>query len=185
MSQPSYARLVALFFAVSLLAAFAPSAPAQSQKDRDAKVTANLLREVGHELRMLPRFTVFDDLRYSVEGDHVTLLGAVTNPVLKSDAENSVKRIEGVSGVTDNIRVLPLSPNDDRIRRDVFRAIYGDPSLSEYGFSSQPSIHIIVENGNVSLEGVVNNDGDKNRAGLKANTVTGVFSVKNNLIIAK
>ena len=174
-----------IVLATTISTAVAHAAVPQSQNDRNAKITANIQREVGHELRMLPNFTVFDDLRYSVEGEHVTLLGAVTNPTLKDEAENVVKKIEGVTGVTNNIRVLPLSPNDDRIRRDVFRVIYGDASLSEYGFSNQPTIHIIVENGNVFLEGAVHNEGDKDRAGIKAKGVPGVFSVKNDLEILK
>ena len=113
----------------------------------------------------------------------MTLLGAVTKPVLKSDAENAVKRIKGVGSVINNIEVLPLSPMDDRIRASVYRAIYGDPALSDrYGFRAVPSIHILVKNGNVVLEGVVANSNDKNIAGLRANGVSGVFSVTNDLV---
>ena len=118
----------------------------------------------------------------------MTLLGAVTKPVLKSDAENAVKRIKGVGSVINNIEVLPLSPMDDRIRASVYRAIYGDPALSDrYGFRAVPSIHILaslrlVKNGNVMLEGVVANSNDKNIAGLRANGVSGVFSVTNDLV---
>jgi hyperosmotically inducible protein len=181
-----------VFLLVVLLSAFAagttaiPAIP-QSQQDqsRNARITANLTREVGHVLRMLPRYTVFDDLKYRIDGDRVILEGAVTNPTLKSDAENSVKKLEAVSGVTNNIKVLPLSPDDDRIRRAVFRSVFADDGLFRYGFASQPSIHIIVENGHVSLEGVVDNDADKNLAGIKANSVPGVFSVKNNLMVVK
>jgi len=112
----------------------------------------------------------------------VTLLGEVTQPVLKSDAGNVVKRVEGVTNVVNNIEVLPLSPDDDRIRRAEYRAIYGDPALSSrYGFQALPSIHIIVKNGHVRLEGVVANEGDKNIAGIRANGVAGAFSVENDL----
>jgi hyperosmotically inducible protein len=139
-------------------------------------------REVRHQLVMLPYFGVFDDLGFKVDGSNVTLVGAVPRPTLKSDAVNAVKRIEGVTGVTNNIEVLPLSPNDDRIRIAAYRAIYGDPALStRYGFRALPSIHIIVKNGNIRLEGVVANEGDKNIAGIRANGVHGAFAVENDL----
>ena len=150
------------------------------------KAQARLTKEVRHELVMLPYYNVFDNLSYSVEGGTVTLMGQVTNPTLKSSAENVIKHLEGVQQVVNNIEVLPLSPNDDRIRRDVYQAIYRYPSLStRYGFQSLPSIHIIVKNGNVNLEGVVDSSGDKNIAGIQANGVPGVFSVTNNLRVEK
>jgi hyperosmotically inducible protein len=143
---------------------------------------SRIAREVRHELVMLPYYGVFDDLAFSVNGGTVTLLGAVTRPTLKSDAENVVKRIEGVTQVINKIEVLPLSPMDDRIRAAVYRAIYGDPALStRYGYRALPSIHIMVKNGNVTLEGVVANEADKNIANIRANGVPGVFSVTNNL----
>ena len=154
---------------------------AQSDKGQ-----SRLVKEVRHELVMLPYYNVFDNLTYSVDGGTVTLMGQVTNPVLKSSAENVVKRIEGVQQVMNKIEVLPLSPNDDRIRRAVAQKIYGYPSLStRYGFQALPSIHIIVKNGNVTLEGVVDNASDKNIAGIQANGVPGVFSVTNNLRVEK
>jgi len=117
-----------------------------------------------------------------VNGGTVTLVGEVTQPVLKSDAGNVVKRVEGVTSVVNNIEVLPLSPDDDRIRRATYRVIYGDPALStRYGFQALPSIHIIVKNGHVRLEGVVANEGDRNIAGIRANSVPGAFSVENDL----
>lgn len=134
---------------------------------------------------MLPYYGVFDDLGYKVDGANVTLYGAVTRPTLKTDAERAVKRIEGVQSVTNNIEVLPLSPNDDKIRRAVYRAIYGQPGLDMYGLRAVPTIHIIVRNGNVTLVGAVSNEGDKNRAGIAANGVPGVFSVKNELVVDK
>jgi hyperosmotically inducible protein len=148
---------------------------------------SNIQKEVRHELVMLPYYNVFDNLAFRVEGDgSVTLLGQVTNPTLKSDAANVVKRIEGVTNVNNQIEVLPLSPNDDQIRRAVYRAIYGNPALStRYGFQAVPSIHIIVKNGNVTLEGVVANEADKNLANIQANGVPGVFSVTNNLRVEK
>ena len=144
-----------------------------------------LVKEVRHELVMLPYYGVFDNLSYKVDGATVTLLGQVTRPTLKSDAERTVKRIEGVEVVVNNIEVLPLSPNDDRIRRAVYRAIYSQNGLDRYSLMAVPSIHIIVSNGQVRLEGVVANQGDKNLANITANGVSGVFSVTNNLALEK
>ena len=140
-----------------------------------------LMKEVRHELVMLPYYGVFDNLAYKVDGNTVTLMGQVTRPTLKSDAERVVKDIEGVEHVTNNIEVLPLSPNDDRIRLAVYRAIYGDTSLNRYGLQAVPPIHIIVRDGKVTLEGVVANAADKNVANIRANGVPGVFGVTNNL----
>jgi hyperosmotically inducible protein len=141
-----------------------------------------IAREVRHQLVMLPYYGIFDDLAFRVDGGVVTLMGAVTRPTLKSDAENVVKRIEGVTRVINNIEVLPLSPMDDQIRMAEYRAIYGDPTLStRYGYRALPSIHIIVKNGHVTLEGVVANEGDKNLIGIRAKSVPNVFSVTNNL----
>ena len=143
---------------------------------------AQIAKEVRHQLVMLPYYGVFDDMAFRVEGGTVTLMGAVTRPTLKSDAENVTKRIEGVTHVVNNIEVLPLSPMDDRIRRAEYRAIYGDSALStRYGFRALPSIHIIVKNGNVTLEGVVANEFDKNLINVRANGISGVFGVSNNL----
>ena len=144
-----------------------------------------LEREVRRELVMMPFYSVFDNLAFKVDGYTVTLLGQVTRPTLKSDAERLVKQIEGVEKVVNQIEVLPLSPNDDRIRRATYRAIYGDSSLDRYVLQAVPPIHIIVKNGNVTLEGVVANDSDRNLAGLRANGVAGVFSVANNLRVEK
>jgi len=160
-----------------------PAAPAAGTSDRTAggAPNARISREVRHELVMLPYYGVFDDLGYRVDGNTVTLFGDVTRPTLKSDAENVVKRIEGVDRVVNNINVLPPSPQDDQIRMATYRAIYGFPSLNRYALSAVPSIHIIVSGGRVTLTGVVANEGDKNTAGIQANGVPGVFSVTNNL----
>jgi len=141
-----------------------------------------IIKEVHHELVMLPFYGVFDNLAYKVSPDGtVTLLGQVSRPTLKSDAENVVKRIEGVERVDNQIKVLPVSPNDDRIRRAVYRAIYGNEVLSQYALRAVPPIHIIVENGNMTLEGVVARQMDKQIAEIQAKSVPGVFSVTNNL----
>lgn len=137
-------------------------------------------REVRHELVMLPYYGVFDNLAFKVDGNKVILLGEVIRPTLKSEAEAVVKRIEGVEGVENQIEVLPLSPNDDRIRLAVYRAIYRQASLSRYALQAVPPIHLIVKNGNIRLEGMVANESDKTLAGIRAKGVSGVFSVTNN-----
>ena len=172
---------------LTLLVAAAGSAFSYQAADRASndRATQRLAREARHELVMLPYYGVFDNLAFRVDGSTVTLEGQVTRPTLKSDAEKVVKNIEGVERVVNNIEVLPLSPNDDRLRLATYRAIYGDTQLSRYGLQAVPPIHIIVNNGNVTLEGVVANEGDKNIANIRANGVSGVFSVKNNLRVEK
>ena len=134
---------------------------------------------------MLPYLDVFDNLAYKVEGYNVTLMGQVIRPSLKSDAENAVKRIEGVEKVDNQIEVLPPSSMDDRLRLRLFRAIYGYPALQKYELGVQKPIRIIVKSGRVTLEGVVDSEADKNLAGLRANGVSGTFSVTNNLQVVK
>ncbi len=143
-----------------------------------------IVKEVRHELVMLPFYGVFDNLAYKVDPDGtVTLLGQVSRPTLKSDAENAVKHIEGVEKVVNNIEVLPTSINDDQIRRAAYRAIYGNEVLSQYQLRAVPPIHIIVKNGHITLEGVVAREMDKTIAGMQANGVHGAFSVTNNLVV--
>jgi hyperosmotically inducible protein len=141
----------------------------------------HISREVRHELVMLPYYGVFDNLGYRVDGRTVTLVGQVTRPTLKSDAEHAVKGIEGVEQVKNEIQVLPLSPADDRIRIATYRTIFGQPPLDRYALQAVPPIHIVVNNGKVTLEGVVANQADKDMAGVRANGVSGVFGVTNNL----
>src|SRR5262249_40279749 len=141
----------------------------------------DLNQAVRHELLMLPYYSIFDGIGYTVSGSTVTLYGAVRRPVLKSDAEHAVKHISGVTGVINQIRVLPLSSFGDRIRLAEYRAIFNSGSLYRYAMGANPSIHIIVDNGHVTLEGVVANEGDRNLANIRANGVPGVFSVTNNL----
>src|SRR5215472_14416128 len=142
-------------------------------QEASTKAVERIQREVRHELLMLPYLTVFDNLAYEVRGYDVTLLGQVTRPVLKSDAQNVVKRIEGVEKVDNQIEVLPTSPMDDQLRRRLYQAIYGYPPLQKYSLGVQQPIRIIVKNGHVTLEGVVDNEADKNAAGIRANTVSG------------
>jgi hyperosmotically inducible protein len=150
----------------------------------EQKYRAKLANEVRHQLLMLPWYSVFDNLAFRVDGDKVTLMGQVTRPTLKSDAEGVVKHIEGVASVKNEIEVLPLSAMDDQLRRAEYRAIYSGPGLQRYGLGTIPAIHIIVKNGNVTLVGVVDSETDKNLANLRANQVPNVFSVKNNLVVA-
>ena len=151
------------------------------EQRNEPKLKESLAREVRHQLLLLPYYSVFDNLMYSVDGDKVTLIGQVVRPTLKSDAEAAVKRVEGVASVDNQIEVLPVSPMDDQLRRALYRAIYSDSSLSKYGWSALSSIHIIVKNGHVALEGVVDSEADKNLANLRASSVPDVFSVTNNL----
>jgi hyperosmotically inducible protein len=146
-----------------------------------AGTSSRIDRSVRHELVMLPQLTVFDNLAYKVDDGTVTLYGQVRNAVLKDEAASVVRKIEGVATVNNQIEILPASFNDDRIRRQEARAIFGYESLSRYSLGVVPPIHIIVKNGHVTLEGVVNNQMDKNVAGIRANGVAGVFSVENNL----
>jgi len=167
-----------------LIAAFSGLALAQNNAVPQ-QAEERIQREVRHELLMLPYLDVFDNITYKVNGYDVTLMGQVTRPTLKSDAGNVVKRIEGVEKVDNQIEVLPTSPNDDRLRLQLFRAIYGYPSLQRYAMPVIKPIRIIVKNGHVTLEGVVDSESDKNTAGIQAKSVSGVFSVDNNLVVSK
>jgi hyperosmotically inducible periplasmic protein len=142
-----------------------------------------LERMVRHELVMLPHYGVFDNLAFRVDSETVTLMGQVTRPTLKASAENVVHNIEGVERVLNQIEVLPLSTNDDRIRIATYRAIYGHSALNRYALQAVPPVHIIVRNGHVTLEGVVANESDRNIVNIQARSVPGVFSVTNNLRI--
>ena len=168
--------LVILAVALSLPAVV----PAQEKDARTRRVESDVQRE----LMTLPYYTVFDVLAFKVEpGGTVRLLGQVVRPTLKSDAERRLKGVPGIDKVINEIEVLPTSPADDRIRLAVYRNIFRTDALERYGFQSQPSIRIIVKNGNVTLEGVVDSEQDKTVAGLKAREIGGVFDVKNNLAV--
>ncbi len=159
----------------------------QTQRGPATRGTAQfekwLSQEVNHQLVLLPWYSVFDNLQYKINGSEVTLLGHVLSDRTKSDAASRVKEIEGVTKVNNNIEILPASPNDDGIRRATFRAIFGDPALDIYAHGSVLPIHIVVKGGHVTLEGAVLNEGHKNLAGMRARSVSGVFSVTNNLRI--
>ena len=161
-----------------------PSGGAQALEADEAlspEAEDRLIKEVRHKLVMLPYYSVFDNLAYRVDGRTVILEGQVANPVVKPDAENAVKRIEGVEQVVNNIEVLPPSAMDDRIRRQVYRAIYNYGPFFIYGHMAVPPIHIIVKNARVTLDGVVDSEADKTLAGMRANQVPGTFQVTNNL----
>lgn len=193
------------------LVMFAPAAMAQEQgatmSDAQQQAVLRIAKEVRKQIVTLPQYGVFDNIHFAIQGgDTVILRGQASRPVLKSSAENVVKRIEGVKTVTNDIEVLPTSPMDDRIRAAVYRSIYGYPVLQKYtsnrggprgpsvarmagGITQDPpigwhAIHIIVKNGNVTLVGVVDSEADLSIAGMRANSVGGVFSVTNDLEVA-
>jgi hyperosmotically inducible protein len=185
-----FVTLTLTLFANATFAVARDSATSSMQRDQAAPTQRDqpsvrsqerIQKEVRHELLMLPWFGVFDNISYKVDGYNVTLYGQVVRPSLKSDAENVVKHIEGVEHVDNKIEVLPPSPMDDRLRIQLFHAIYGYEPLQKYALGVQKPIRIIVKNGHVTLEGVVDNEADKNAAGIRANSVPGIFSVANNL----
>lgn len=138
-------------------------------------------KEVRRQLVMLPYYSLFDNFTYKVEGDTVTLMGKVSRPALKNDAEKAVKKIEGVENVSNQIAILPLSSSDDQLRVDLYYSIYGHSVMQNLSMRSVPPVHIIVENGHVTLEGAVANEMQKNVARIQANGLHGVFSVTDNL----
>ena len=147
---------------------------------------AGVQKQVRHELNMLPYVNVFDYMTFTVdENGNVTLNGEVTNPAVKSDAANVVKKVEGVEHVDNKIQVLPLSFFDNGLRARLYRTIYGYSPLQRYAMGVNKPIRIIVANGHVTLLGVVDNQADKILAGMRANTVPGIFSVDNQLIVVK
>jgi hyperosmotically inducible protein len=149
-----------------------------------SQVNPRLVKEIRHELRMLPYYGVYDWLEFEIQGDTVVLRGQVVRPTTKSDAEGRVKDVDGVSKVNNQIEVLPLSPSDDRLRLALYRAIYNFNSpLFRYATQSVPPIHLIVDRGHATLKGVVANKGDAQLAYIRARGVPGLFSVKNELII--
>ena len=145
----------------------------------------DLPSQVLHQLVMIPYYSVFDDLNFSVDNGVVTLTGDVVNPVVRTDAAGSIKHLAGVTQVVNKINILPPSSMDNHIRAAEYRAIFGYSDMYRYAMGAIPSIHIIVDFGHVTLVGVVNSDADKNVANIRANSVPGVFSVTNNLRVAE
>ena len=178
-NRVAWAAGLFLFASCFMVASLAQST---KEKQRLEAMQGRLSKQVRHELVMLPYHSVFDNLTFRIEGvDSIVLMGQVVKPTLKQDAENAVRELEAVGKVVNNIEVLPLSPSDDSIRRAVFRAVYSREGFERYALSAVPSIHIIVKNGNITLEGVAANQMDKDIAGMAANQVSGAFSVTNNL----
>lgn len=158
-------------------AARAAAAPQRAPERAEVR----LKREVRRQLVTLPYYSIFDWFTYRISGYDVELDGYAVRPSLKSAAGNVVKGIEGVPKVTNNIKVLPPSTMDDRIRLAEYRAIYRYPGFEKYAIQAIGPIHIIVNSGHVILEGVVDSNSDKNIANIHAKSVSGVFSVTDNL----
>jgi hyperosmotically inducible periplasmic protein len=175
--------LLAVVIAGAGLLGVSSASYAQDKSHRGSRTNVDLQQEVYHQLKLLPVLSVFDNLQFQIHGDSVTLMGQVTQPYIKDDAEKAVKGIEGVSSVTDNIEVLPNSPDDAQIRRAEFHAIYGDPNLELYATSTEQAIHIIVKGGHVTLLGFVDNAMDKQIIQTRALSVPTVFGVDNQLQI--
>ncbi|MBI1765441.1 MAG: BON domain-containing protein [Acidobacteria bacterium] len=175
-------KLIATAFLMMLT--FATTLPSLA-KSNTPEETDKTLKKIRKELITLPFYSVFDNLAFKYEDGVVTLYGQVARPTLRKDAERVVEKVAGVEDVVNKIEVLPLSSFDDRIRLATYRAIYRQPGLDRLSIQAVPPIHIIVKNGNVTLEGVVNNKGDATRAYLAANGVPNVFSVTNNLRIER
>jgi hyperosmotically inducible protein len=145
---------------------------------------ADLVKGVRHGILMYSNYTLWDDISFRIDNGNVELLGAVTQPYKKSDLERIVQHVPGVASVTNEIKVLPLSPQDNRLRLQVARAIFRDPVLSRYAMGAVPSIHIIVDNGKVTLTGAVNNALEKQVAGMRASGAGLSFGpVINNLTV--
>jgi len=181
-------RRITIFQFLSL-SLFAPSVPAQHQTSpKSAKSDAKpeepqLAREIRHQLVVLPYYSVFDYIAFTLDADRVTLTGYVLRPTLKANAEAAVKSLEGVSSVKNLVEVLPKSPSDDEFRRAVYRSIFEDSTLQRYAALEVPVIHIILRNGAVTLEGAVLTEAEKNLAAARAASVAGISGVKNNLAL--
>ena len=208
MNHRALMSAVAGIFSFVLLAPSALSQDQGASSDASQQAVLQLAQEVRKQIVTLPQYGVFDNIHFAIQGtDTVILRGQASRPALKSGIENTVKKIKGVKNVTNEIEVLPLSNNDDNLRAAVYRSIYSYPALQKYtsnrgGGSRMPSvaraaggitndppigyhaIHIIVKNGNVTLVGAVDSDSDLAMAGMRANTVPGVFSVENQLEVA-
>ena len=182
--------IIPVLFSLVLMLGMGSGVAAAARPDSKAPTDAAqyqvwLTQQVHHKLAMIPWYSVFDNLEYKVDGAEVTLVGQVTRPIIKSDAESAVKNIEGVKEVVNQIEVLPPSPMDDRLRRQEYRSIYSFGPLQRYSMGVNPGIHIIVKSGQVTLEGVVDSQPDKDAANIRAREVAGVFSVTNNLRVEK
>lgn len=176
--------IVLLFFCVGIgFASRCAQAPGASKPPGSDDRNSPLAREVQHQLLTLPYYSVFDNIGFSLEGKKVTLYGQVVRSSLKKNAEAEIKSLEGIDVVVNRIEVLPASPGDDELRRSVYRSIFEDSALSRYAVDALPSIHIIVKNGDVSLEGSVLSVADKNLAATRTSSVANVRNLRNNLVV--
>ena len=171
--------IISIGAVLALAASAAIAAPATSNRPETGGQSVS--EQVRKELVTLPYYGVFDNLAYKVEGSTVTLYGQVVRPSTRQDAENRVARIKGVGHVVNNIEVLPLSSFDDSVRVRTYQTLFRAGGLYRYAMGANPSIHIVVKGGNVTLEGVVSNEADSQLAYITARSVPGVFSVTNNL----
>jgi hyperosmotically inducible protein len=163
-------------------AAFGVAIGAAATSDNVSAPDAAIARKLTHEIRMYPRYSIFDNISFFVDEGRVELLGEVNEPYKKAELGRIAQRVPGVTSLSNEIKVLPVSPMDNRLRLQVARAIYRDPVLSRYGIQALPPIHIIVENGRVTLEGVVSTEMEKSVAGLRASSAGLSFgAVQNNL----
>ena len=187
MLRPSRWKFAGAFLLLAGIGFLYPAAAkadlVRSGKARQKPDESQLSHELRHQLQLLPYYSVFDYIAFTLDGGKVTLTGHVLRPTLRADAEETVKSIEGVTIVSNSIEVLPRSATDDDLRRAVYRAIYEDSVLQRYATSDLPAIHIIVNAGSVALEGVVENENEKHLAALRAAGVPGVASVHNDLAI--
>ena len=183
-ATPEEIMVRTLLASVALAATLFSGAAAQTHSITP-KAEQRIIKGVRHQILMLPYLGVFDYIAFKVDAYDVTLVGQVTRPTLKKDAESAVKRVEGVEHVTNQIEILPVSNFDDQLRARPYRAIYGFGPLNKYALPSQKPIRIIVRNGHVTLEGVVDSEGDRNLVGIRANGVADVFSVRNNLFVSR
>jgi hyperosmotically inducible protein len=175
-------KVLAIVAAIAFMAPLATAAPGNSSRDASDTVVA---KEIRKKLVTLPFYGVFDNLAFKVDGDTVTLFGQVTRPTTRKDAERRVAKIEGIDRVINKIEVLPVSSFDDSIRVRTYRAVFRSGSLYRYAMGANPSIHIVVNRGHVTLEGVVSSEMDSRLAYIAANGVPGVFSVTNNLRVER
>jgi hyperosmotically inducible periplasmic protein len=182
-------RHTAVWHALAAFSALATcSAVGQTTHGKDSakpqeSANSSLSREVHHQILVLPFYSVFDSIDFTLEGHKVILTGKVLRRSLKESAEGAIKSIEGVDTVVDQIEVLPSSATDDDLRRAVYRALYEDSALERYATQNVPPVHIIVKNGSVALEGSVDSIVDKNLAGARASSVPNVAGIKNDLVV--
>jgi hyperosmotically inducible periplasmic protein len=176
------AALLACSIAVGLPDAHAQAKPETKAASEEAKAGA-LTHEIRHQLNVLPFYSVFDNIAFTLRGATLTLTGQVVRPTLKANAEAAVRSLEGVGAIINQIEVLPPSPADDELRNAVYRAIYEDSTLQRYAVHAVPPIHIIVKNGNVTLEGIVEAAADKHVAAVRAGAVANLQSLKDNLVV--